>query len=468
MKDKNNIDNIFRRKLEDFSAAPPPHIWENVKSQMAAQQRKTRRIYIGWFSAAAAILLAFLAGWYFNENSATTENMKASNEVFSQEKNITKADIPTSQLASKINIENSAEDLYETTEKHVSTELIAKLPVASNSKSNETGVESTAGVRREPIKISRLKSADAQVVQKQTLSEKLAVKIENIPANYLSENDKILIAGNIKTVKSSAKPENNWKMGMYLSPGYSSYSASHSESYSKNMTYSGSDGNSNVSGGVSVQYKTSKRWIVESGVYYAKNGQESENPTRLFAKNLDAVNTPSTGETSYFSNAVKMENNALSMNSTAGVIQFSDAPDGAEISSDFEAVKSDVGNLLVPNGSFSQVFQFMEIPLFVRYRLVDSKFGVELISGLNAGIIVGNDAYIDNQYGLQNIGETRDISTVNLSGTVGIGFNYALSKHFALAIEPRFNYYLNSINTSSLVDFRPYRIGFYTGVSYEF
>jgi hypothetical protein len=231
------------------------------------------------------------------------------------------------------------------------------------------------------------------------------------------------------------------------------------------MTYSGSDGNSNVSGGVSVQYKTSKRWIVESGVYYAKNGQESENPTRLFAKNLDAVNTPSTGETSYFSNAVKMENNALSMNSTAGVIQFSDTP---EISSDFEAVKSDVSNLLVPNGSFSQVFQFMEIPLFVRYRLVDSKFGVELISGLNAGIIVGNDAYIDNQYGLQNIGETRDISTVNLSGTVGIGLNYALSKHFALAIEPRFNYYLNSINTSSLVDFRPYRIGFYTGVSYEF
>lgn len=436
MKDKNNIDNIFHRKLEDFSAAPPPHIWENVKREMAAQQRKTRRIYIGWFSAAAAILLAFLAGWYFNENSATTENMKASSEIISQEKNRSETDIQTSTPASKNNIEKSVENLYETTEKHVSTELIAKLPVASNSKSNETGVESTAGVRREPIKISRLKSADAQVVQKQTLSEKLAVKIENIPANYLSENDKILIAGNIKTVKSSAKPENNWKMGMYLSPGYSSYSASHSESYSKNMTYSGSDGNSNVSGGVSVQYKTSKRWIVESGVYYAKNGQESENPTRLFAKNLDAVNTPSTGETSYFSNAVKMENNALSMNSTAGVIQFSDTPDGAEISSDFEAVKSDVGNLLVPNGSFSQVFQFMEIPLFVRYRLVDSKFGVELISGLNAGIIVGNDAYIDNQYGLQNIGETRDISTVNLSGTIGIGLNYALSKHFALAIEP--------------------------------
>jgi hypothetical protein len=394
--------------------------------------------------------------------------MKASNEVFSQEKNRIETNIQTLTPASKSNIENPAENLYETPEKHVSTKLMAKLPVASNSKSNETSPKSTAGFSREPIKITRLESAVAQIFLNQQLSEKLVVEIKNMPTNYLSESDKILIAGNIKSVKSSAKPENNWKMGMYLSPGYSSYSASHSESYSKNMTYSGSDGNSNVSGGVSVQYKTSKRWIVESGVYYAKNGQESENPTRLFAKNMDAIYAPSTGETSYFSNTVRMENNALSMNSTAGVIQFSDTPDGAEISSDFEAVKSDVGNLLVPNGSFSQVFQFMEIPLFVRYRLVDSKFGVELITGLNAGIVVGNDAYIDNQYGLQNVGETRDISPVNLSGTVGVGLNYALSKHFALAIEPRFNYYLNSINTSSLVDFRPYRIGFYTGVSYEF
>jgi hypothetical protein len=100
--------------------------------------------------------------------------------------------------------------------------------------------------------------------------------------------------------------------------------------------------------------------------------------------------------------------------------------------------------------------------------VIDSKIGVELITGLNAGIVVGNNAYIDNQYGLQNIGETQDISPVNLSGTVGVGVNYALGKHFAVALEPRFNYYLNSINTNPSVEFRPYRIGFYTGVSYEF
>jgi len=156
------------------------------------------------------------------------------------------------------------------------------------------------------------------------------------------------------------------------------------------------------------------------------------------------------------------------MNSTAGVIAFNATPKGAELSGDFDAAKSTAANLMVPDGQFSQVFEFMEIPLFVRYRVVDSKVGVELITGLNAGIVVGNKAYIENQYGLQNIGETQDISTVNISGTLGMGVNYALGKHFAVAVEPRFNYYLNSINNNESVEFRPYRIGFYTGVTYEF
>jgi hypothetical protein len=118
--------------------------------------------------------------------------------------------------------------------------------------------------------------------------------------------------------------------------------------------------------------------------------------------------------------------------------------------------------LWFPKGSF------IEIPLYLRYRLVDSKFGLEIMGGVNAGVVVGNNAYIDNSYGLQNIGETKDISTVNLSGTVGVGINYALGKRISLAVEPRLNYYFSSINNNPEVDFRPYRIGVFTGVYYEF
>jgi hypothetical protein len=234
------------------------------------------------------------------------------------------------------------------------------------------------------------------------------------------------------------------------------------------MTYSGTDGNANVGGGVSVQYKTKKRWIFESGVYYAQSGQESQSQVNLlsFSKDEDYLFAPDVAAD--INTNARIENEIIVMNSTAGVIEFKTTPQGAALDREFEATTSKDANVYIPDGQFSQVFDFMEIPFYVRYRVVDAKLGIELITGLNAGIVVGNNSYLDNQYGLQNIGETKDISTVNLSGTLGIGLNYALGKHISLALEPRYNYYLNSINTNSSVDFRPYRIGLYTGVTYEF
>jgi hypothetical protein len=313
-----------------------------------------------------------------------------------------------------------------------------------------------------------ISALNAQFAQNQQFHTELARHNVVVSAKNLSEQEALLIAENVKNVKAASTTDNNWKMGMYVAPGYSSYSSNYSDSYAQNMNYTGSDGNANVGGGFSVQYKTSKRWIVESGIYYAQNGQQSESPANVFARKENADYMFAPNDLNYFSNAVRVENNSMAMNSAAGVIQFSETPKGAEITGDFEAKNTGVANLVVPNGGFSQVFEFMEIPLYLRYRVIDRKIGVELLTGLNTGIIVGNNAYIESQYGVQNIGETADISTFNISGTLGMGVNYALGKHFSVAVEPRFSYYLNSINNNPSVEFRPYRMGFYTGLTYEF
>jgi hypothetical protein len=468
MKDKKNIDSIIREKLENFSAPPPPHIWNNVQGQMAAQRRKNRMTYIGWISAAAVVVLAFLAGWYFKANLKTENSKSVKSEIVQPEE----SDNETAFISSGTSKQNSLTAKKEAKESNntnfsKATQFAEVLPVASNEEFSNQKETNNNSFSRENFRFTKIKSANARIYQNQQPDAELTQKTKTYSENNLSEYDQLLIAENIKN-NAASKADNNWKMGMYVAPGYSSYTASHSESYAKNMTYSGSDGNANVSGGFSVQYRTSRRWIVESGVYYAQNGQQSVNSVNLLAKNVTADNAFAPGEINYFNNTVRVENNNLAMNSTAGVIQFNVTPKGAELSGDFEASKTGITNLMVPDGEFSQVFEFMEIPFYVRYRLVDSKVGVELITGLCAGIVVGNNAYIDNQYGLQNIGETIDISPVNISGTVGLGVNYALGKHFSVAVEPRFNCYLNSINNNESVEFRPYRIGFYTGVSYGF
>ncbi|MCF6358140.1 MAG: outer membrane beta-barrel protein, partial [Draconibacterium sp.] len=285
---------------------------------------------------------------------------------------------------------------------------------------------------------------------------------------HLTETDKLLIASNVTSVKSKNRTETGWKVGIGITPAYSSSVVSYSESYSKNMNYSDESSNGNIGGGFSIQYKTSKKLRIESGVYYAQNGQTSTNTVQLFTNRETADYAMAAPKKAVYANTVKVSKGNMAMNSTAGVIVMSATPKGAEINSELDAFNPQSSNSIVSDGEFSQVFDFVEIPLYLRYRVLDSKFGIELVGGVNAGVVVGNNAYIDNSYGLQNIGETEDISTVNLSGTVGVGLNYALGKHISMAVEPRLNYYFNSINENPDVDFRPYRVGIFTGLYYEF
>lgn len=466
MKDKKNIDNRIREKLDDYRLTPPPHIWNNVQGQLSEIRRRKKLVYLGWISAAAVIVLAFMAGWYFNDSVDSEKNVSAKNEILHQEENKKENALQNQEVATL----NEQSENFSSNENNQKSSGTSEVSYAATSSSANELASVKENIRlSETITFTMIKSADARVAQKNQPNTEMALNTRPVAEKKLTSHEQLLIAENIKNIKAAEKEENNWKMGMFVAPGYSSYSASHTESYAQKMSYSGNSGNANVSGGFSIQYKTNKRWIVESGIYYAQSGQESNNTVNIFALKQDAGNmfAPSP-EGTYFNNNVRVENNKLAMNSTAGIIEFSAAPRGAEFSSEFEASKTAESSIMVPDGQFSQVFEFMEVPVFVRYRVVDSKFGIELITGLNAGIVVGNNAYIDNQYGLQNIGETKDISTVNLSGTVGVGLNYALGKHFSVAVEPRFNYYLNSINTNSAVDFRPYRIGFYSGVTYAF
>jgi hypothetical protein len=467
MKKNLNTDKFFREKLDGFSVQPPPHVWNNVKEQLVAQQRKKRIAYIGWISAAAVVVLAFIAGWYFNNNTETSnplsagqQNIQTESEISREENKlgedkILSAELIQNQQPENVNIQNDSE-INEN-----------KKVLSANLKTENVDERTPMEFTYQRIKMQMLESIDVWFdnVQPEIFLAEISVPKKDYRLNEL---DKFTIAENTKSINVTNSAVNGWKMGLHLSPGYSSHVANHSANYSQKVNYSAENGNGNVGGGFSVQYKTSKKLSVESGVYYAKNGQKSVNSFEYFSMRENADLAYAVEEKSLFGNAVNLSNGNIIMNSTAGVIEMGTAPEGSEILSGFDDFNPEFSNSLVSDGEFSQVFDFIEIPLFLRYKVVDAKFGVEVVGGVNAGVIVGNNAYIDNSYGIQNIGKTRDISTINLSGAVGVGINYSLGKHISMAVEPRLNYYFSSINSNPEVDFRPYRIGVYTGLYYEF
>lgn len=468
MKKNENTDDLIRAKLENYSVQPPAHLWVQVQQKLEARKRQSRMFWLRVASAAAVVAIAFMAGWYFNGN--TQKQKHAFTEMNSPESLQEKDQASGYENENQPAFENSKSDNLigdktNGTSLPVLNSISDKALVAA--KKDEGQTENTI-VNRSSDSMVRLQARNSrfendpfpqlQVKRQQTTYNELA----------LAEVEKFIIDKNIERQEEEKNKTAGWKMGMFLSPGYSSYNASHSSDYQRNMTYTGKEGNANMGGGISVQYKTGKRWLVESGVYYAQNGQKSERSLNIFAGSFEADFAAVPENKNYFSNTVRVDNGNMAMNSTAGIIAFSETPKGAEITGNFETLAGNSTSMVVPDGQFSQVFEFMEIPLLVRYRVVDARFGVELLSGVSTSVLVGNNAYIDNQFGTQNVGKTLDISSVNLAGIAGIAANYALSDQFSLALEPRFSYYLNSINRNAQVEFRPYRIGVFTGLTYNF
>ncbi len=464
IKEKNN-DQIFRDKLENFSVEPPAHIWTGIQDQLAMRRRNRRIIAIRWFSAAAAILLAFLGGWYFNHSVKTPQSATIEKSIVQPNNTPLKEnDIPETNKNTPVAPDHN---LVAGSVKAKQTETEKQTTVSKAPGKQTVLVPSSQGEKKKSLIWQLLEGREPDLILSQK-TENNSLKTKHVFVTELTNADRALIASNSIGPRTENQDESRWKLGMMVSPGYSSQVTSHSESYASNMTRSASIGNVDVTGGISVRVRTGKRWSIESGVYYDQNGQKSQSSFHLFESYAD-VNSPyAEADRNYYANNIKVMNGTINMNSTAGVIAMDKTPKGTEVSGNVDAAFSGTSNQLVTSGDFSQVFDFIEVPLYLRYKLIDSRVDVEMMGGFNAGLLVGNNAYIDNEFGIQNIGKTQDVSSLNVSGTIGIGLNYQLGRHFSLGVEPRFNYFLSSINNNPDVNFKPYRFGFYTGVYYEF
>lgn len=459
-----NIDKVVREKLEDFSPAPPPQLWDNIRGQMVTQQKNRRLAYYRWIAAAAVIVMAFLAGWYLSEQPESIQPPVAETEQIVPGIHETETESPLNEI---VNPETGVNKPIQTQDNLFAQNLSERENANTFKKKEISGKVIITGERMERTGMRMIPKISIHF-NKEVITDWLAEKPATSTNEEYADFDRMLLAENAKSFAGAASNESGWKLGLQVSPGYSSQATRHSENYSRSMTYSDRSGNGNVGGGLSVQYKTGKKWSIESGIYYAQNGQKSNNSPNWIAQNNSGYYSD---KNSYFNTPVEVSftnsSRQMAMNSVAGVVEFSGTPTGAELVANLDQT-SDRGNVLLTNGEFSQVFDFIEIPLYARYTLIDSKMDIQLMGGLNAAIVAGNNAYMENQFGLQNVGKTQDISTLNLSGTVGVGLTYPMGKHISFAVEPRLSYYLNSINHNPDVKFRPYRVGFFTGLYYEF
>jgi hypothetical protein len=166
-----------------------------------------------------------------------------------------------------------------------------------------------------------------------------------------------------------------------------------------------------------------KNWGIESGVRYARLGQEVHaniESSRVYAMNTD--------KESYGTASLK----TISLQNSLGEIkqpQASQSPQYAEraFASSNNTLLVDIRNdETVTNGELEQYIDYIEIPFTFRYYLINTSTKLSLAAGVSTNWLVANNAYLNESGNRQKIGETSGLSAMNFSTHSGFAFSIPL------------------------------------------
>ena len=511
MKNKKNIDELFKEKLSSFEATPSADVWNNIQAKMKAEKEDRKVIPLWWKVAGVAALLAllFTIGSRVFDDSKTTEivtentkektNTKNSNNntitssgntvIASEDENKTETLEKTTNASDNNTKANSNNDVFNKTS--TSNDAIA---VEEIKKSNTIkGTEKTSVEKKPRFKDNTIESVKETVVATST-SEKLSEKekeeknisktsndkLNTIDTNKTVDTEKVAVAieetsseketndvsdktkasknkksiydaiEESKTEEAVAKvdrtPDNRWDVTPNFAPVYYN-SLGEGSSIDPSFADNAQSGDVNFSYGVQVSYNITDRLSVRSGVSnvdlsYATGGIELG--TGPVSQALSSVD--------YGGRQVVLTafDNGTLMNASSGDPFGGITPKST--SGDVELVQN---------------ISYYEVPLELKYAVLNKKFGVNLIGGLSTLFLGNNDITAQAANFSETLGEANNLSSVSFSTNVGIGFDYKISRKFKFNIEPMFKYQLNPYTDSS-VSFRPYYLGVYTGVSFKF
>jgi hypothetical protein len=263
----------------------------------------------------------------------------------------------------------------------------------------------------------------------------------------------------------AAEPSDRWAVAGQFTPTYSYRNLTNMPA---NMSRADFDNAERplvaYSGGVNVSYRAVKRFSVQMGVYYTQMGQTVDavvSSYNMYAA-ISSNNTYSKNFLRTSSGAAAVSSNLKTVNNTNYDTYFNDTQMSNSAGVTPSLAASSSGYTLVER------YDYIEIPMLARYRLVDRKFGLTVMGGMSTNFLIGNNVFVDN--GNERIREGSVLRTrpVNYNSTVGLGLNYRVGNSLYLGIEPVFKYYLQSYTSDNVIGSHPYAFGLYTGVYYSF
>lgn len=445
-----NIDQLFRDKLGNFEVAPPPEVWERISASMGYQRKRRKAFFIWTMSGAASLLFAFLLGWYLAGNSDGGEQLMVELQQYKQQRN--------QQLLWQPKVE---QHLVFNFERPVFQKIKTGVPAENN-------FIAAKAAQQQLQLFSSLQSLKSSSLEHNSNFPELVRTGEEA---FFSASDRAILASNLQSQpqETTAQQNDSWAVGLSASPLYRfTPSGSSNADMEIAMNQMPSNYQTRVSGGVSVAYATGKKLDVITGLNYAELAQNGGQVALSFLGHnwLNERSDVGFAAESYGNDALPANNaNNLVLNTQVGLANIN-LPVGASVAT------AKTMTALVPNATqnydYQQMARYIEVPLLLRYHLIESKLGVHVTGGVNSNILVDNSVRLEDDKTVVASGKIEGLRPLTWSSSLGLGVNYSLTDALDLNVEPMFKLQLNSLNSQSYFNTRPAAFGVYSGISYRF
>ena len=519
MKEKKHIDQLFKERFENFEAAPSPQVWGQIQAKLK-EEKKDRKVIPLWIKlggvAALLVLMLTIGNSVFGPSNTTPSITEENTEINSQdsqnnsiinENNINgsevvsednksikdavndssnekgikrdshkeKAQESTTNSETEIAFENDTKK--EINKEENNSESIIKDPTNNTSKVNasvavQSDIKNTSNSPSNTDKyieeslINKEKTIPV-INDKEAVVDNEALDNKNIDTNTIpseSAKEEIEVAVSEEINKRSIfdeiedtndeeaiaivdnSPDNRWDVSPNVAPVYYN-TIGDGSSIDPSFSDNSKSGDVNMAYGVNVGYHLNNRLSVHSGLSnvnlsYSITGIELGNgPVAVALKSVDYN---------------KKENVIIAVDKGYLASQNQDGEFGTV------TPKSTSGE-----PSLNQKISYYEVPLELKYAVLNKKFGVNLIGGFSTLFLGENEIFVEAGDFNENLGEANNLSTLSFTTNIGLGLNYSFSKKLMFNVEPMFKYQLNPYTDSS-VDFKPYYMGIYTGLSFKF
>jgi hypothetical protein len=472
MKSSDNIDRYFKKKLEGFKEIPPQDTWDKIANRLGHSRKRKMVVFISRIAAGITILVSLSVFFHYTQKNKHGE-LAQKNDTTTEIKPV---DIDNrSALSGK---KQTARTKIKLPENRMTDNAIQEKPVHSGAVNHQTTRQVIQTKRifpvsdnisyLMPIACNYLDIGHSGSVLK--LSGRDEHNIEQVHKSYDNQ-----LSALIDEEPVEKKWQTEWLLGGQFAPLYS-YRNLKSDSYQdyvRNQINSKESGIIAYAGGINLTVSPGRRLSVQSGIYYSKYGQEKNSLENMVFINPNSKNDYADYTSGDASSQEQIQSVYIGnstgkiIGSDEGMLNFFGSPSENLLP---EQTRTNQLNSSLPIRSITQYFEYLEVPVNLKYKVMDKKFDVTLMGGISTNFLIGTDIqlnYTDNSSKNTDY-TTEGLNRINYSGLIGIGFEYPLLKNLIFNIEPKFRYYMNAINKDQVYNIHPYSIGVFSGISYLF